>query len=428
MEQAAIVNLFQKYINNECSPDEVDQLMEFLEGHGNEALIQELINTQLAAGTESPGYTDALLQQQLENQLQVILQRINQPQPAKVRPLRWIKIAAAAVVILSIGGAVWWLNRSPKVETAKQTSKPGKDILPGGNKAVLTLANGSTIVLNDAANGQLAREGNVQVTKQRNGQLVYKVIATANAPITYNTLSTPKGGQYQLVLPDGSQVWLNAASSVKFPTSFSGTERIVTITGEAYFEVVHNNKKPFIVELPPIGGVAGGRVEVLGTHFNVNAYDDESSIRTTLLEGSVKVSSGPSYAKAPAGEAIGNEEKAKGKGQRAEIEQSVVLKPDEQAVLSGGHSPLTIDHSPNLEQVLAWKNGLFQFENTDIKTIMRQLCRWYNVEVEYKTTTLQNESLFIEISRNKNLSDVLKLISLTSGVQVKLEGKKIIVL
>jgi transmembrane sensor len=413
LEQAAIVNLFQKYINNECSPDEVDQLMEFLEEHGNEALIQELINTQLAAGTESPGYTDALLQQQLENQLQVILQRINQPQPAKVRPLRWIKIAAAAVVILSMGGAVWWLNRSPKVETAKQTSKPGKDILPGGNNAVLTLANGSTIVLNDAANGQLAREGNVQVTKQRNGQLVYKVIATANAPITYNTLSTPKGGQYQLVLPDGSQVWLNAASSVRFPTSFSGTERIVTITGEAYFEVVHNNKKPFIVELPPNGNVAGGRVEVLGTHFNVNAYDDESSIRTTLLEGSVKVSSGPSYAKAPAGEAIGN--------------NTVILKPGEQVSISQT-SELSQPIPAQTDEVMAWKNGLFQFENTDIKTIMRQLCRWYNVEVEYKTTTLQNEPLFIEISRNKNLSDVLKLISLTSGVQVKLEGKKIIVL
>jgi transmembrane sensor len=413
LEQAAIVNLFQKYINNECSPDEVDQLMEFLEEHGNEALIQELINTQLAAGTESPGYTDALLQQQLENQLQVILQRINQPQPAKVRPLRWIKIAAAAVVILSMGGAVWWLNRSPKVETAKQTSKPGKDILPGGNNAVLTLANGSTIVLNDAANGQLAREGNVQVTKQRNGQLVYKVIATANAPITYNTLSTPKGGQYQLVLPDGSQVWLNAASSVRFPTSFSGTERIVTITGEVYFEVVHNNKKPFIVELPPNGGVAGGRVEVLGTHFNVNAYDDESSIRTTLLEGSVKVSSGPSYAKAPAGEAIGN--------------NTVILKPGEQVSISQT-SELSQPIPAQTDEVMAWKNGLFQFENTDIKTIMRQLCRWYNVEVEYKTTTLQNEPLFIEISRNKNLSDVLKLISLTSGVQVKLEGKKIIVL
>jgi transmembrane sensor len=414
LEQATITNLFQKYLNNECSPAEVDQLMDFLEQNGNEELKQQLINTQLAAGLTTWGYSDPLLQQQLENQLQVILQRINhQPQPAKLRSFSWIKLAAAAIVILFIGGAAFlWMNRSEKVETAKQSSQPVKDVPPGGNKAVLTLANGSTIVLDDAANGDLAREGNVQVTKLSNGQLVYKVITKENAPVTYNTLSTPRGGQYQLVLPDGSKVWLNAASSIRFPTAFTGTERKVEITGEAYFEVAKltlrsGQKMPFRVSIAPApSGASRGEVEVLGTHFNVNAYDDEDVIKTTLLEGKVKIVNRVS--------AIG---------------KSVILKPGEQASISQASSqsnkiPVqTVD----LEVVMAWKNGLFHFENADIKTVMRQLSRWYDVEVEYKTTALQMEPLFMEIPRNKNLSDVLKVISLAAGVQVKMEGKKIIV-
>jgi ferric-dicitrate binding protein FerR (iron transport regulator) len=308
--------------------------------------------------------------------------------------------------------------RSPEKEVVtndKKATLTTKDIAPGGNKAILILGDNSTIELDNAADGQLAQQGTTNVMKSKDGLISYAPSAAGGrGEANYNTLATPRGGQYQLVLPDGSKVWLNAASSIKFPTAFVGNERKVAITGEVYFEVVRNTRMPFKVDFssPPAGeggqeGAGGGQVEVLGTHFNINAYNDEPVIKTTLIEGSVR---------------IGKRQTANGKGP----EFAAILKPGEQALLAP-HSPLAINHSPDVDQVLAWKNGLFHFENVDIKTVMRQISRWYDIDVEYKGA-VTNEPLFIEVPRNTNLSDVLKVLETTAGVQLKVEGKKVTVL
>jgi len=333
-------------------------------------------------------------------------------------------------------GMLFWMNRStnpPKatVVQEKPKSQPANDVQPGGNKAILTLGNGATIILDSAHNGALAQQGNTQVVKTNDGQLLYNQTTKnsgnplttdpadsrhpdkfGNSPLTYNTLSTPRGGQYQLVLPDGSTVWLNAASSIRFPTAFTGNERNVEITGEAYFEVKKNAAMPFTVKMNN-----GASVQVLGTHFNINAYDDESSSKVTLLEGSVKVGNRQS--------AIGNEEKAKDKN------YEVILKPGEQAIvvaspLTTDHSPLTINHSPDIEEVMAWKNGAFQFNGSTIETVMRQVSRWYDVEVEYKG----NISLHFAgtISRNVNISQVLEMLEKAGGIKTTLKGNKVIVM
>jgi ferric-dicitrate binding protein FerR (iron transport regulator) len=321
-------------------------------------------------------------------------------------------------VLLLLTAAGWFmLSRSskPDVTTAAVIKN---DVAPGGNKALLTLADGSTIVLDNAANGVVAEEGNATVVKLKNGQLVYKTdkdqAAGKAGEISYNTLSTPKGGEYKIILPDGSEVWLNAESSITYPTAFNAKERKVQVTGEAYFEVAklvtakEGKRVPFLVDIKnKKTGSNMGQVQVLGTHFNINAYDDEKVVKTTLLEGKVKVV---------------KRETANGK------ENSITLNPGEQAVVEP-HSPLAINHSPVVGQVMAWKNGVFHFENADIQTVMRQLSRWYDVEVVYKRDIEKDDPLHFEVKRNTNLSDVLKVLNLAGGAKFSIDDeKKIIVL
>jgi ferric-dicitrate binding protein FerR (iron transport regulator) len=287
-------------------------------------------------------------------------------------------------------------------------------------------------VLDNAANGVVAQEGNAEVVKLKNGQLMYKTadgkLTHASTTLTYNTLSTPKGGEYKIVLPDGSQVWLNAESSITYPTAFDTKERKVQVTGEAYFEVaklvtVKDGKRvPFLVDIKnrKTGGNLG-QVQVLGTHFNINAYDDEKLVKTTLLEGKVKIVKRQSV---PQG----------GSNRQPANDYSAVLKPGEQAVLAS-NSRFTIDDSRlivndhvDVNAVMAWKNGVFHFENADIQTVMRQLSRWYDVEVVYKRDIEKDDPLFFEVKRNTNLSDVLKVLNLAGGAKFSIEDKKIIVL
>ena len=341
---------------------------------------------------------------------------------------------AAAILILLIAGLFWILlkNNTSNQKAIVKNASPVNDsasITPGANKAVLTLADGTTLVLDNAANGTLAQQNNVQVVKSKDGELKYQPAmsneARKSGAITYNMLSTPRGGQYMIVLPDGSKVWLNAASSIKYPTAFTGNERRVEITGEVYFEIKPlslptgrdggGQKIPFIVDmLSASGGGPGSRVEVLGTHFNVNAYGDDGVVKTTLLEGKVKVVNLPD--------------------QQAGRE-SAILKPGEQAIASGrspltpdrnrDRSLLTIDHSPDIESVMAWKNGLFQFNNVTIETVMRQVARWYDVQVVYERDASQ-ELFRGKMYRNTDISQLLKILEL-SGAHFKIEGKKVIV-
>lgn len=308
--------------------------------------------------------------------------------------MRWFKWAAAAAVILMISviGVLMTINHAEKDQVAvAQTQKKEfkNDVAPGQTGAILTLADGQKILLDSAGDGTLAQQGNASVIKN-NGELVYNT--GGNAAVTvYNTMTTPKGRQFNLVLADGSKVWLNAESSITFPTQFSGKERKVTITGEAYFEVAHNAVMPFIVEK------GSASIRVLGTHFNVNAYDDESVIGVTLLEGSVNVGNG---------------------------NKNVLIKPGQQARL-GKTGNVQVANNVDLEEIVAWKDGKFQFENANVQTVMRQLGRWYDMEIEYSGVI--NKHFGGTISRNVNLSKVLDMLQKTGEVKFTIDGKKIIV-
>lgn len=311
----------------------------------------------------------------------------------KPRPVTvlWPRIAAAAVIllILSIGGAYYagWgiFQRSQNVYV--------NDIAPGGSKAVLTLANGQKISLTDAKDGELANQAGVIIKKKANGQITYTVTGRGDAnrlAAEYNTIDVPLGGQYQVDLPDGTKVWLDAQSSFRYPVNFSGKERNVEITGEAYFEVAHNKSMPFKVKS------IGQTVEVLGTHFNVMAYPGEKLIKTTLLEGSVKISS---------------------------TTAAQVIVPGQQAQVSAAAIKVV---EADVEDAVAWKNGYFKFHE-NLEGIMNKIARWYNVEIIYEESPDPIQEFAGEISRSKNISAVLNIIEKTSNIHFKVEGRRVIV-
>lgn len=304
------------------------------------------------------------------------------------REFKWSRIAAAASVLLFLGIGGYYYNTNNEQRQIAQLQL--NDIAPGGNKAILTLANGQRIVLTSAKNGQLALQGNTEITKTADGDIAYHQTKDQPAALSYNTVSTPIGGQYHLILADGTNVWLNAASSIKYPTAFSGAERKVEITGEAYFEVAHNAAKPFRVKSND------QVVEVLGTHFNVNAYADENETKTTLLEGSVKVTGSNGFK---------------------------FIKPGQQAVLKGNNLGVT---EADLEEVVAWKNGYFKF-NGSLEDIMGKISRWYDVGIIYQTKPDPGYTFVGEISRGRNLSEILKIMEYTGKVHFAIEGRRIIV-
>lgn len=305
----------------------------------------------------------------------------------------WPKFVAAALVIGL--GVYWWAGYRGNGDVAQQEKAVKTqlaDIPPGSNKAILTLGDGSSITLDSAGNGLLASEGGTSVTQSEKGQLVYKLGVNAETAPVFNTVSTPKGGQFHIVLPDGTGVWLNAASSLRFPTAFTGKQRDVEITGEVYFEVAHNKQMPFVVKNGAM------EITVLGTHFNVMAYDDEKIMRTTLFEGAVKVTRG---------------------GREA------LLAPGQQARISAATGSVRVVDDVDTEKELSWKNGYFQFEDESLESIMRQVSRWYDVEVRYEGNS-RGENFTGRLPRNANVSGVMKILSL-SGVKFRIEDKTIIV-
>lgn len=311
-------------------------------------------------------------------------------------------ISIAAIILLFISTGLYFYSNRVISEPEQFTEIDVRnDILPGYNKAILTLADGSKISLDDAANGLLASQGNIAITKTDNGQIVYeknnvdksKFISHRSA---INTIQTPKGGKYQIRLPDGSKVWLNSASTLIYPTTFAGNERKVQLKGEAYFEIAPNKNVPFRVESD------NQIVEVLGTHFNINSYDDEDYVKTTLLEGSVKVilSSNPN-----------------------EISKTKLLKPGEQSLTKSSQSGIRIENA-DTEKAVAWKNGYFKFRNTPIKEIMREIERWYDVELIYEGKIPSDEFTGF-ISNDVKISAVLKIMEESGGVKFSVKGKKL---
>ncbi|MFV8326227.1 FecR family protein [Flavobacterium sp. ZS1P14] len=296
----------------------------------------------------------------------------------------WQKIAVAASILLVMGLGILFLIQNSNESPVVATPRLADDKEPGKTGAILTLSNGSKIVLDSVRNGLLANQNNTTVSK-KNGGLVYK--AGNDTQSVYNTMTTPRARQYNLELSDGTKVWLNASSSITFPTSFTANERKVILTGEAYFEVAKDKTRPFRVAVNDM------QVNVLGTHFNINAYDDEASVNTTLLEGSVLLTE-------------------KGK--------KVLLKPGQQAQKQKSGA-IVVNDNVNLEEVMGWKNGVFYFDNASLQTVLRQVSRWYDVDVVFEkgipTRTFEGE-----IQRNLQLSQVLKILE-KNKVHFKIDGK-----
>ena len=391
--------LFQKYASDEITPEEADELFDWIRPSGNEIELKNFLTEILEATPRALDYDQSKWDKIADTILSAgeVIPEVSitiDKTEGKQRYLTWSRMAAAALVIFSLSaGTYWFITRNdamPLISRNDDLSLRYKnDVAPGGSRATLTLGDSSTIVLDDAGNGSVAYQGNTNIVKVNAGTLTYDATGETAHTVLYNTITTPRGGQYQVSLPDGTHVWLNAESSLRFPTAFNGTERNVTITGEAYFEVVKNSDMPFKVRVNEM------TVEVLGTHFNVMAYAGERSVNTTLLEGSVNVYSGETATRLVPGE----------QAQVNELNEIRVVKDD-------GLST-------------AWKKGLFMFKSSDIETIMRQAARWYDIEVAYVGEPMK-DTFTGKVSRNVNLSQLLKMLEL-SEVRFTIEGRKITV-
>ncbi len=388
MDKENFYRLLDKYIAGEASKEEEQRLLNFygsFKSSNMEANIPEM---------------ESLKVKIFDNISQKITFVEEPAQSSSVYYIKSFSIAAMILVSLSVG-LYFYSNRISIQNEQFVELNVKNDILPGNNKAVLTLADGSKISLDDAANGLLASQGNIAITKTDNGEIVYennsglKNQGLASESVT-NTIQTPKGGKFQVRLPDGSKVWLNSASTLRYPTVFTGNERKVILNGEAYFEIASNKKVPFRV-------ISNGQiVEVLGTHFNINSYDDEDFTKTTLLEGSVRV-----ILKSPS-DVLG---------------KTKMLKPGEQSLTNLKNSGIKIENA-DTEKAIAWKNGYFKFKNTPIKEIMREVERWYDVELVYEGEIPTDEFTGF-ISNDVNISAVLEILEQSGGVKFSVKGKKI---
>lgn len=358
-----------------------------------EAYYMALNNQETYSITVRPDFMNHFksLKPQGENQMPAPVRRIT-----RFHFPRRMQVAAAVLIIIISGLAyrIINLNKSESnIVTAKNTIQ--KILSPAGNKAVLTLADGSLVMLDQVKGGDVASQNGIRVIKLDSNILSYhnaSVSGSRHSEVDYNTVVVPRGGQYQLILADGSHVWLNSASSLKFPTSFIGTIRKVELTGEGYFEVTKDAAKPFIVSAGTV------QVNVLGTHFNVMAYPDEEAVKTTLIEGSVKLAHEDKYA---------------------------LIHPGEQGSLTNHAGNFNV-HAANINEVIAWKEGRFRFDEMNIKPIMRQIARWYDVDVEY-TGDLSEISLSGSIPRKEDVYQLLKALEMSKRVKFETDGNKIIV-
>ena len=350
-------------------------------------------NENVLDGTET-----AELEKMAETNFTAIQVKINATRKRKT--VRLYKYISAAAILLLISGTTFVFLNKKSTTLAERVLATNKnlDILPGTDKAILTLANGTKVVLDKKTATNISDSAGLKISKTKDGQIVYTVLGQENfnrSEVAYNTIETPKGGQYQIILPDGTKVWLNAASALKYPEVFVGNERNVELTGEAYFEVAKNKAKPFHVKSH------GQDVEVLGTHFNINSYMDDRTIKTTLLEGMVRVSNGKS---------------------------AKILKPGEQAIANvAGDGTIRLASDVDTDDETAWKNGLFQFNNAGLKTILNQLERWYDINIDY--SSVPDKKYNGMVPRKAKLSEVLKMLEKTGNIRFEIvEGRNLKVL
>lgn len=388
MDQAHLKALLQRYLDNSLPPEELKDLIAQLQQDTHQDTFLQALEQALAGGAYATS-TDTsrkdvifrnILQKAAEQEGTAVLQ------PVKRRTSLW-RAAVAAVVIMLAGVAAYFVAGHRL--TNHHPALAHQDVLPGGNKATLLLADGRYVPLDSTDKGMLARQGNATVSQTGGGQLAYDGAGASDKDIVYNSVFTPRGGQFRIVLPDGTKVWLNAASSLRFPTTFPANERRVEVSGEAYFEVARRESCPFKVT------ARGAEVTVLGTHFNVNAYMDEATVNTTLLEGSVLVT---------------------------HQDHTVTLKPGQQAQVK---DDIRILEQIDTDALMAWKSGRFSCNDIPLENIMRQISRWYDVQVVFKDNITDTYS--IEISRDVPLSKLLRFLELSGGVHFEVNKKTIIV-
>lgn len=379
--------LYQKCLTDTASPEERLAFTEWMTSPENELPAKDLIFSAI----QENGADAAFDGQTTDGMIQAIF--FADQQRKAIAPVhrvhflrRWGWAAAGIVAMLGVG-AILWNNEKKEVNHPVEVAAV-KEIEPGKDGAVLTLADGTQVVL-DSLGNQLVATQNGSAAIIKNGQLVYDATEESTGEIVYNTMTTPKGKQFSVQLPDGTKVWLNAASSIRYPTAFKTNERAVQISGEVYFEVAKNSRMPFRV-------IVNDRsyVEVLGTNFNVNAYDNESSVNTTLLEGAVKVN-------------------------------GTLVRPGQQAKVMNAGGSVSLIENADIDKVMAWKNGYFSFDNMSLEEAMRQLARWYDIEVVYQQG-IPKIKMAGEMKRDLNLSQLLEALK-ELGLNFQVEGRKLII-
>jgi transmembrane sensor len=385
MDQITARDLLQRYLEGDANQDEI-------------LLVEQWYQHLLEAGefTWADGEMDSRANV-IEGRIlaQIASQRDEgpaiQPIGRSITLTRRILSVAAVLLTVVTGTYLLVLNKQP-LKTASVEERYKNDVRPGRNSALLELTNGKTILLDDSAPHTIPGQGSVAITNDK-GQLTYRALAENPGETFYNTLTTPKGNQYQLVLPDGTKVWLNAASSITYPTVFAGKLRQVDISGEAYFEVAKDERQPFVVRQGEI------KVQVLGTSFDANGYGDVAAGMITLLEGKLRVERGTTGS---------------------------LLEPGQQAVVRTAAAGISIRRHPDLSAVMAWKNDSFGFHDADIRSVMQEVERWYNVQVVYEATVTRH--FVADIPRNVPLSQLLQLLEATGQVHFRIEGNKVIVM
>ncbi len=378
MDDLRLTHLFEQQLSKKLTVEEEAELRTLLTADENEDQVRRLFESAWTVfNPEKKVFSDA----QSERMLNHILQPELVKEVPKLKLVVFNKYIAAAILLITLSAGLYFYKQYTARDRFQDLNARHR-ITPGGNKAILTLSNGKQVILSSARSG-------VIVNKARLTYADGTAIAAESLTGELITISTPKGGTYQVALPDGTLVWLNAASSLKFPASFEDRkERKVELDGEAYFQVKHQEKKPFRVY------TAGQVTEDIGTAFNINSYRDEASTKTTLLEGSVKVN-------------------------------QVMLKPNQQSILThGGIKVIDVDASIAID----WKNGEFMLKNENLKSIMRKISRWYDVEVEFQDNRLENETFSGSVSRYERVSEILKTLELTDRVHFKMEGRKVTVI
>lgn len=377
MDKQELAILSEKYLAGTASEAEVDRLLQWYNAYDEGELTARV--------TVAEPETEDLLKDRMYRRLQAV----TQPQQRVRRMGEWYRRAAAAALLLIFAGGGYYYFTQVRKATPVAAAMPVQ-VEPGGDKATLTLADGSVVNLDSIGTGMLTLQG-AKVEKTKHGQIVYK--GNGSAAANNNVLRTPRGGQFKVTLPDGTDVWLNASSSISYPTAFTGDNRKVAITGEVYFEVAADAARPFEVKVNDVD------VLVLGTHFNINAYDDEQTVKTTLLEGAVLVRTPGAYKH---------------------------LEPGQQARVKPGSSDIEWLKHVDVNSTVAWKNGYFSFDDADIPTVMRQLARWYNIEVSYAGKV--PEGTFTgEIGRNLTQNQLMKILT-QARINCKLEeGRKLVI-